>query len=566
MFSSSFASTFSKAYSIIIIGLFLLQFSLVEAQSQIKGRVISADDDSSLPYASIYTPRGQFTFSNDDGYFTLKGIIGQKVTITFLGFRDTTLIIDKQNMTIRMMNDGIITEEVVITDKNYISPYKTLAKARKEYQKEDGDEIDTKLFVKRESINNGTWADQTEVLYNYKHKNRRIYDLTFKHGKSHINVENDIILTLDLFEMMKLDWIFDKSLKVLYPSIISHSSKKKMVKNFEATYSEYSSNEKKYFVINSKPIDSEDAFSSKITVNKTTNDFVEIKNTILNPKTVRFRSIRTGAAINMTKMEFSYQFVQYEEMTFLSHIDVNYTYILNGVESENILAFHFYDHGKPFLENITDIDYGPLTDYQKVWVNPYSDDFWREQNIVESKLDTLTNYIKLSSKFKSFLENKKYLTLEDIKVVGAEHFLHPPRMDDGKGLKAKVDLLAVKTQLHVNVFFHINMFFKDDEVRYEVTPLVNFDRTFIFEPKPMVLLQFEKELRIIRDHTEMFNEEIEETRSKGKLDTRKIKSLLDNHNQNLWRALSKLDNYQFTNWAPYSHHEALKDGRRRVRG
>jgi hypothetical protein len=541
-------------------------FNLVEAQSQITGRIISADDNSPLPYASIYTPRGQFTFSNDDGYFTLKGILGQKVTITFLGFRDTTLIIDKQNMSIQMMNDAIITEEVVITDKNYISPYKTLAKARKEYQKEDGDETDTKLFVKRESINNGIWADQTEVLYNYKHKNRRIYDLTFKHGKSHINVENDIILTLDLFEIMKTDWIFDKSLEVLYPSIISHSSKKKMLKNFEASYSEYTSNGKEYFVINSKPIDSRDAFSSKITVNKTTNDFVEIKNTILNPKTVRFRSIRTGTAINMTKMEFSYQFVQYEEMTFLSHIDVNYTYILNGVESENILAFHFYDYGNPFLENLTDIDYKPLTDYQKVWVNPYSDDFWSEQNIVESKLDTLTNYVKLSSKFKSFLENKKYLTLEDIKVVGVEHFLHPPKMDDGRGLKAKVDLLAVKTQLHVNVFFHINTFKKDDGVRYEVTPLINFDRTFIFEPKPMVLLQFEKELSIIRDHTEMFNEEIEKIRSKGKLDKRKIKSLLVKHNQNLWRALSKLDNYQFTNWAPYNHHEALKGRRQRVRG
>ncbi|MGK0315919.1 MAG: hypothetical protein ACI86M_002151 [Saprospiraceae bacterium] len=566
MFSSKFASSYSKVYSIIILGLCLLQFSQVQAQSQIKGRVISADDNSALPYASIYTPRGQFTFSNDDGHFTLKGIIGQKVTITFLGFRDTTLILDKKGMTIRMMNDGIITEKVVITDKNYISPYKTLAKARKEYQKEDGDEIDTKLFVKRESINNGTWADQTEVLYNYKHKNRRIYDMTFKHGKSHINVENDIILTLDLFEMMKQDWIFDKKLEVLYPSIISHSSKKKMVKNFEATYSEFSSNGKKYFVINSKPIDSEDSFSSKITVNKTTNDFVEIKNTILNPKTVRFRSIRTGAPINMTKMEFSYQFIQYEEMTFLSHIDVNYTYILNGVASENILAFHFYDYGKPFLENLTDIVHEPLTDYQKVWVNPYSDNFWREQNIVESKLDTLTNYINLSYKFKSFLENKKYLTLEDIKIVGAEHFEHPPRMDDGLGLKAKVDLLEIKTQLHVNVFFHINMFYLDNEIQYEVTPLINFDRTFIFEPKPLVLIQFEKELSIIRDHTEMFNEEIEENRSKEKLDTRKIKSLLEKHNQILWRALSKLDNYQFTNWAPYNHLEAIKGRILRVRG
>ena len=555
---SVFIRLFAFAIGAII---YFLPTGLI-SQSQIMGRVISAEDGNALPYASIYTPKGQFTFSNDDGYFSLKGNLGQEVTITFLGFRDTILVLDQRNMTIQMKNDGIITDEVVITDKNYISPYETLAKARKEYQKEDGDEVETKLFVKRESINNGTWADQTEVLYNYKHKNRRIYDWTFKHGKSHINIENDIILTLDLFEVMKKDWIFDKNMEVVYPSIISHSSKKKMVKYFDASYSEFISNDKEYFVISSIPIDSKNAFSSKITVDKETNDFVEIKNTILNPQTVKFESVRTGAPINMTQMEFTYQFVQYNEMTMLSHIDVSYTYILNRVESKNNLAFHFYDYEKPFLDNQTDIDYGPLTDYQKVWVTPYSDEFWREQNIVESKLDTLTNYIHLSSKFKSFLENKKYLTLEDVKTVGAEHFEHPPRMDDGSGLKAKVDLLQIKTQLHVNAFFHINAFYRGDQVMYEVTPLINFDRTFIFEPKPLILLQFEKEIGIIKDFTEMFNKELEEKRLSNDLSPNKIEALTDKYNQNLWRALSKLDNYQFTNWTPYNHHKALE---RRVR-
>ena len=567
MFSNKFTSRLSVLYSVVIIGLSVFMSLQSHAQSQIMGRVISADDESPLPYASIYTPKGQFTFSNDDGYFTLKGSRGQKITITFLGFRDTTLILDQRDMTIRMMNDGIVTDEVVITDRNYVSPYKTLAKARKEYQKEDGNEIKTKLFVKRESINNGEWADQTEVLYNYIHKNRRIFDWTYKHGKSHINIKNDIILTLDLFEVMKLDWIFDKSLEVLYPSIISHSSKKKMIKNFEASYSEFTSNGKEYFVIKSKPIDSENAFSSKITVDKTTNDFVQIQNKIINPKTVKFKSIRTGAPINMTEMEFTYQFVQYEEMTLLSHIDVNYIYLLNGVESENKLAFHFYDYKQPFLNNVTNIDYTQLTDYQKVWVTPYSDDFWQEQNIVESKLDTLTNYIHLSSKVKSLLQNKKYLTLEDIKTVGGEHFVHTPKMDDGSGLKGTINLLEIKSQLHVNAFFHINSFRISDQIRYEVTPLINFDRTFIYESTPMVLLQFEKEIKVIKEVADKFNKEIEEKSKSEIIKNHKLQSLVDKYNQNLWRALSKLDNYQFTNWAPYNHHEALdRRVRTRIRG
>jgi len=471
--------------------------SLVNAQ--IDGRVLSAQDDSPLPYASVFTQDGKFTFSNDDGYFTLKGRLGQQVTITFLGFRDTTFLLTEQNMTIRMMNDGITTEEVVITDKDYISPYKTLAKAIKQYKKENGYEVMTKLFVKRESINNGAWADQTEVLYNYTHKNRRIYDWKFKHGKSHINVDNDLILTLDLFEVMKQDWIFDKKPSSLYPSIVSTSSHKKMSKNFEAIYSEYSSNGKEYFVISSTPVKKGESFSSKITVNKETNDFVEIINRIENPSIVHFKSIRTGKPIEMTKMEFAYKFVQHQKMTFLSHIDVSYTYYLNGIESENKLAFHFYDLNDPFIENLTSIVYEPLTDYQKVWVTPYSEDFWEEQNIVESQLDTLTNYMYLSTKIKSLLDN----------------------------------------------------------------PLIHYNRSFIYEATPLVILQLEKELKIIKDQTELFQNEINERNHKEELTSKDLNALSDKYHQNLWRALSKLDNHQFKNWSPYNHHEALDPFRRR---
>jgi len=535
--------------------------SLVNAQ--IDGRVLSAQDDSPLPYASVFTQDGKFTFSNDDGYFTLKGRLGQQVTITFLGFRDTTFLLTEQNMTIRMMNDGITTEEVVITDKDYISPYKTLAKAIKQYKKENGYEVMTKLFVKRESINNGAWADQTEVLYNYTHKNRRIYDWKFKHGKSNINVDNDLILTLDLFEVMKQDWIFDKKPSSLYPSIVSTSSHKKMSKNFEAIYSEYSSNGKEYFVISSTPVKKGESFSSKITVNKETNDFVEIINRIENPSIVHFKSIRTGKPIEMTKMEFAYKFVQHQKMTFLSHIDVSYTYYLNGIESENKLAFHFYDLNDPFIENLTSIVYEPLTDYQKVWVTPYSEDFWEEQNIVESQLDTLTNYMYLSTKIKSLLDNKPYVTLSDMFYAEDDFLAHPPRMDDGTAMKTKVDLMDIKSQLHVNAFYHINPYYKNGKTSYEVSPLIHYNRSFIYEATPLVILQLEKELKIIKDQTELFQNEINERNHKEELTSKDLNALSDKYHQNLWRALSKLDNHQFKNWSPYNHHEALDPFRRR---
>jgi len=113
------------------------------------------------------------------------------------------------------------------------------------------------------------------------------------------------------------------------------------------------------------------------------------------------------------------------------------------------------------------------------------------------------------------------------------------------------------TKLHVNAFFHVNRFYKGEEIRYEVTPLLNYDRTFLFETTPMMILQFKKELKVIEEHKNLFEQEIEELQSQNKLDKKKIKSMVENYNQNLWRALSKLDNYQFTDWTPYNHYEAI---------
>lgn len=534
-------------------------------QLQIKGQVISAADNAPLPYASVQTSEGQFAFTNDDGYFVLKGRPGIEVNISYLGYRDTTVALIRPDMVIRLISDAYMTPEVVITDKNYVSPYTILEAARDAYQKEKGTETDAKLFVKRESINNGMWSDQTEALYNYKHKNRRIYGMTFKHGKSYINTDNDIILTLDLFEVLKRDWVFDKKQKFIYPSILSKSSDKKMKKDFQATYSEYTSNDREYFVISSNPRAEPSRFSSEITVDKLTNDFVEIHNRISNPKDVKFISVRTKKPIDLRELDIKYQFRQYDGMTFLSHIDVTYTYLLNGIESLNNLAFHFYDIGDPFIENITSLDYDPLTDYQKVWVNPYSEDFWQEQNISESQLDTLTNYLHLSSSVKSLLQKKQFLTLTDVKTVSPIHFAHSPLLDDGTALKYNPKDLSIKSKLHLEAFFHVNAFKNGVDIKYEIEPLINYRRSFIADKTPLVVLQFKKEISTINEVWELFAAEINEMKLKSPLSTKALEDLVERYNQMLGRELSKLDDYQFMDWSVRNPLDDLPVGARRPR-
>lgn len=547
--------------ALILVFIYLFSFPL-NAQT-LRGRVISSGDNSPLPYASIYTKSGQFAFSNDNGYFTIKGKTRDQLTITFLGYRDTIITEFLDGMVIKMINDGITTDEIVISDKNYISPYKTLAKARKRYKKESSIEIDSKLFAKRKSVNNGEWADQTEVLYNYKHKNRRIYDWQFKHGKSYVNTQNDIILTLDLFTALKDDWIFDKKIKFLYESILSHSSEKKMAKNYVATYNEFTSNGKEYYVVKSTPIDTNLGYTSTITVNKETDDFVEIQNTIVDPGIVKFKSIRTGKQIDMKEMSLTYKFEQIEGLTFLSHIDVEYSYNLNHIKSVNTLAFHFYDHNQPFQENITDINYKFMTDYQKIWATPYSEVFWNEQNITESELDTLTNFLLLDQKVQSFLKQKQYLTLNEAREVGTEHFEHVPRRDDLSEFKIKPDEMSIKSNLHLNAFFHINAYSIVQGHRIEVTPVINHIRSFIANPTPLVIKQFKDELKILEDVTTEFRNEIEEKYALERPNLDKLVSMKEKYNQKLWSALSKKDNYQFSDWTPYNHLDKLEGNLRR---
>lgn len=530
-----------------ILILFLFLFGPFVITAQILGKIIDANDKSSLPFSTVVGPNS-YAIANEQGEFNYRGELGDSLAISFLGYRDT-IVIAKNNMVVKMVNDGIYSEEVVITDANYISPYKLLLSTKKRYTSLDHDIVPSKLFVKRESINNGVWSDQTEMLYAAKQNKGKVYDLSFQHGKSYVNSENDLIFTLDLMAVLQEEEIFSKYSKYLYTSACSLGSKKKIKKNYLGNYKEWQSNGKEFYIISTKS-KNKDKFDSELTVSAVDYDLVRLKQMIKNPEQVAFRSLRTNEPIQLDSLSLDYIFDTWNGRKVISSLVVTYSYLLNGIHSKNNIKLKFFDYGNPYTDLISSIDYELLTDYQKIWNTPYNDEFWSGQKLTFSKLDTLSQFEDMNINSSFLLLKKRYLTLEDVKRLGVSYFEHIPLMDDGVGAMIKFDPLDMKTQRHLHAHFFVHLYEVDDLPKVQLVPLIDHQRSFIMQQSPMMDSLFLKEIDVVNI---TFSEASEELSSMDIVrlpeSAKAIRKLVKRYNNLLKNRLSKLDAHQNRDWS-----------------
>jgi len=486
--------------------LFFVILCPTSAWSQVMGKVVDASDNTPLPFATILGKK-TYAISNEEGAFKFNGKEGDLIEVSYLGYRDTVLVA-KKNMVIRMVNDGILSEQVVITDENYISPYELLIKAKKRYKSLDQKVVESKLFVKRETINNGIWSDQTETLYNTKQYKGQIYDLSFQHGKSYVNGKNDLIFTLDLLSVLQEEELFSKYSKYLYTSACSLGSAKKIKKNYQGNYKEWQSNGKEYYIVDTES-KIENKFDSELTISVEDYDLIRLKQNIKKPSETAFRSLLSDEPIDLNSLSLEYVFEEWEGIKVISTLAVKYDYHLNGVHSENIINLKFFDHGQPYYNLISSMDYDQLTDYQRIWNTPYNDEFWNGQKLTFSKLDTLSDFEDLKLESSNLMLRKRYLTLSDVKDIGTTHFVHVPHMDDGSKAMLKFDPMDMKTQRHLHANFFAHVYAIDNKPKVKIIPLIDHHRSFIMKLSPMMDSLFMKELKVVEATTQEAIHELE---------------------------------------------------------
>ena len=525
----------------------LLMVSTLNVTAQITGTILDATDDSPLPFATIIGPK-TYAIANEEGRFTYKGKVGDLLEIGFLGFRDTILHAHK-DMTIRMINDGILSDAIVITDANYISPYRLFMNAKNKYKSLDHKVVPSKLFVKRESKNNGVWSNQTETLYNAKQHKGKIYDLTFQHGKSYVNEENDLIFTLDLLTVMQEEEIFSKYSKYLYTSAGSLGSAKKIKKRYQGNYREWQSNGQSYFIVDTKS-KNENKFDTELTISADDFDLIRLRQRIIKPNEAVFRTLNTNAPVDLDSLSIEYIFEDREGQKLISTIAVAYSFEINGIHSENTINLKFFDFEEPYFDLISSIDYDLLTDYQRLWNTPYNNEFWNGQKLTFSKLDTLSSYEEMNLNTTNTLLNKRYLTIPDVNQIGVAHFAHTARMDDGVGAMIKFNAMDMKTQRHVHANLFAHYYVIDNKPHATIQALVDHQRSFIMRYTPMMDSMFMKEIRVVEALATKAETELKSIDLLAENNPYKtIQDLIKRYNKLIKEKLSTMDAHQNRDWS-----------------
>jgi len=527
--------------------LLFLAFLPSYSRAQIYGRVVDAYDNSPLPFATV-VGEDTYAIANEEGQFKYRGEPGDRLTVSFLGYRDT-MVLAKPNMVIKMINDGIYSEEVVITDANYISPYELIVNTKKKYKSYNHEVIPSKLFVKRETYNNGEWSDQTETLYNVKQHKGKIYDLAFQHGKSYVNSSNDLIFTLDLLTVLKEEELFGKYSKYLYTSACSIGSARKMKKKYQGNYREWTSNGKKYYIVDTKARE-DNKFDSEVTMAMDDYDAVRIKHKIVNPTQTVFRSLLDNKPISLDSISLEYTLEDWQDEKVISTMIVKYAYYLNGISSENIINIKFFDYGKPFIDLISSIDYESLTDYQRIWNTPYNDEFWNGQKLTFSKLDTLSDFLELNIESSNLLLRKRYLTISEARSLGLKHFDHIPLMDDAQRAMIKFDPIDQKTQRHLHAHLFAHCYTVDGKMNITLMPLIDQQRSFVLKVTPMMDSLFNKEIDVVEEVANEANAQLKAVDlAQDHEDIHKdVSRIVREYNDEIKDRLSEYDNHQNRDW------------------
>jgi TonB-linked SusC/RagA family outer membrane protein len=108
---------YSKTLKLFALLLFILNASLAFSQtSTITGQVLSSDDGLPLPGVVVKSDKGPSAVTNVDGKFSIAAAIGDKLTVSFLGFTNYTEDIKSNSaITIRLMPSISALDEVVVT-------------------------------------------------------------------------------------------------------------------------------------------------------------------------------------------------------------------------------------------------------------------------------------------------------------------------------------------------------------------------------------------------------------------------------------------------------------------
>jgi len=370
------------------IALFLL-FSLPIILHGQTGKVVDADSDEPLPFASIGLNGSAYgTISNEDGFFKINfAKPGDVLVFSFLGYYPKEIAYEDLSDLVKLRRKSMkLTTFTISADSD---PYfDILVKCRKELKKNTRHKCRAYLEMHTDVVD--TPGEVIEMYYNADVRSANLYSLVYKSGRQGLaKVDNSYFLSLSttgIFQRFKpTEGDFNM------PTNPLELSKGKMKKTFRLSLLS-SRDEDPYLHILFEPlVDQQKTFSGEIWVDKETYRPIEIKlhieNALVKPFVPIFPSDSlVDIEINITQrfetyqgdlvpslLRFDYAFDSYIPIDRNKPLGTDNIQKIKPVRSDGILYYYKYD--EPFIDPIFEYRV-ELNDYQKIQNTPYHAAFW----------------------------------------------------------------------------------------------------------------------------------------------------------------------------------------------
>jgi hypothetical protein len=160
----------------ILFGLFV--FSQVNCQLSVEAKVIDATSQEPLPFANVSTADGHGTITNTEGEFLLNvDTLDANITISFIGYKKTTLRISDVSSVIPIEPDLIELKEVIVTNVDIDKMIESFISKAKKEEKRNGNVLNT-YFYRQSTYTDGTCNELIESFINaYPFNSLRNLDL-----------------------------------------------------------------------------------------------------------------------------------------------------------------------------------------------------------------------------------------------------------------------------------------------------------------------------------------------------------------------------------------------------
>ena len=364
-----------------LIGIFPL---LLNAQTQVTGRVVDASNNLPLAYCSVGvkgSPNG--TITNEEGSFSLQvDLTADSITFSYVGFRTRTMVAQA------VVERGIIVLARSVTELREVeivpageALYELVARCAKAMRKQTSSKA--KVYFEMNTHMDLQPVEVIECFYNASLNGPHIEDLLLKQGRIGIApMKGRYFVSLDVTKAMSLLDIRGEASK--FPmSPFQWTSARAIRKRYDAQQEAYSTDGTRLDHLLLRPRDgTSGAFSVDVWIDSTTAQARSIEMHCTGCRPHPFVVLKPEDRIEHMDMTVRFTFkANGTDAGKLDHTELSYALVYKddrGTRDVRTTAvMHCFDHGGEFILPEFDYDQGQ-NDYRKITFQPYDSAFWAD--------------------------------------------------------------------------------------------------------------------------------------------------------------------------------------------